>query len=60
MVRCDSCGKMIDYLDFKNGAQKAIHDQPETDNLCITCNSEEIENVGMPQTGTQQHSTCES
>lgn len=53
MVRCDSCGKMIDYLDFKNGAQKAIHDQPETDNLCITCNSEEIENVGMSQTGTQ-------
>ena len=53
MIRCDSCGKYFDRDDIKKGALVAPHDQPECDNLCITCNSEEKENVGMPQTGKE-------
>jgi ribosomal 30S subunit maturation factor RimM len=40
MFRCDLCGKKIYRRDFDLGAVKSVHDQPETDTLCIECNKE--------------------
>ena len=52
MVRCDCCGKDIPERDFSRGAVRAIHDQIETDSLCINCNKE-TENVGEEIHGTE-------
>lgn len=41
MYKCDLCGAQISIRDLDQGAILSIADQPDTDTLCVTCNSEE-------------------
>lgn len=52
MPKCDNCGKLFYLSDVKHGAALAIPDQPETDNLCIKCNKEQIDVAVLLPAGT--------
>lgn len=47
--KCDACGEYFYNEDLRKGAALSIPDQPETDNLCVKCNSENENNVSLLQ-----------